>query len=200
VLAFNAPGSVPPDDATIISRIDSSGGLGFDSFIDFTTNPSSMTIVGLDLTMIPERPDNYESGDGVLARVTIQAVGDGVTVLGVGGPLGGQDGFPDTIINSGVNLGTEIPITTVQDGWIAVGAACPASPPTPTPNCPLVPWPVLGGDDDCDGLSSADEIAIGTDPNDACGSAAPTRSRLAPTRTMLAERAPGRRTSTTTWS
>jgi len=157
VLAFDAPGSVPPDDVTIISRIDSSGGLGFDSFIDFTTNPSSMTLVGLDLTNSPPSPDQYESGDGVLARVTVQAVGDGVTVLDIGGPLGGQDGFSDTMINRGTTpLGAAIPISQIQSGTIAVGE-------------PYGAWLAPPGDTDCDGFGSADETAIGTDPDASCG-------------------------------
>ena len=35
-----------------------------------------------------------------------------------------------------------------------------------------MPWPVPAGDDDCDGFTSADETAIGTDPNLPCGPSA----------------------------
>jgi len=42
-------------------------------------------------------------------------------------------------------------------------------PSWPNPGQGLPPWPVPGGDADCDGFISADETAIGTDPGAACG-------------------------------
>jgi len=85
-----------------------------------------MTLSAIDATSSPAPPANHESGDGVLARVTVIAVGSGVTDLDVGGTIGGSDGFADVIINSGVSAGAEIPVTTVTDGKIAVGQACPS--------------------------------------------------------------------------
>jgi hypothetical protein len=49
------------------------------------------------------------------------------------------------------------------DAW---GDACDACPNTATP------WFTPAGDDDCDGFSTADEIAIGTDPASACATTA----------------------------
>ncbi|MBI2914116.1 MAG: hypothetical protein HYY03_09385 [Chloroflexi bacterium] len=59
--------------------------------------------------------------------------------------------------------------------------AAPTPTPTPTPtstSCPAKPWSVPPGDDDCDGWTNAEETlpsaggvpAIGTDPNNHCGS------------------------------
>ena len=155
VLSVDGAGSFAPNDVTIISRIASGGGLNFLSLSDWITNPNSMTLSAIDATAIPAPPANHESGDGVLARVTIIAVSNGVTDLDVGGPLGGADGAADVLINSGVNSGAPVPVTTVLDGKIFVGQPCPATPtpmptdtpsPTPTPTATPTPTPTpVGG-------------------------------------------------------
>ena len=95
-----------------------------------------MTLSAVDGTVLPAYPDMNEAGDGVLARVTVTAVGNGITSLDVGGPIGGQDGFPDVLINSGTAGGAPVPVTTVQDGAIAVGQPCAAPTASPTPPGP----------------------------------------------------------------
>jgi hypothetical protein len=141
IIDADAAGSTAPNDVTIISRIASSGSLGFLSLSDAVTNSVSMTLSGVDATALPAYPDQHESGDGVLARVTVTGVGNGVTDLDVGGPSGGLDRLPDVLINSGVNAGAPVPVTTVQDGAIAVGQPCPESTPTPTPTVTPTPTP-----------------------------------------------------------
>ena len=133
VVDADAAGSTFPIDLTIISRIESSGGIGFLSLTDTTTNPNSMTLSAFDGTAIPLSPGNHESGDGVLARVTVTALGAGVTDLDIGGPLGGTDSIPDVLISSGTDAGAWVPVANVQDGKIAVGQPCPMSSDTPTP-------------------------------------------------------------------
>lgn len=143
VIAVDAAGSTPPDDVTIISRIASSGGLGLFADINLTLIANSMTLAAFDRTVNPVPPDNHESGDGVLARVTVEAVGDGISLLDVSGPIGGWNGVPELDIASGTRLGYGIPISEVRDGAIAVGQACPKSlptlTPTPTPTVTLKP-------------------------------------------------------------
>jgi cell division septation protein DedD len=131
VIDADAAGSVAPNNVTIISRIDSSGGLNFISLSVLTT-PGSMTLSAVDSTASPAPPDNHEFGDGVLARVTVTGIAAGTSALDIGGSIGGSDGFVDVIINSG-NQGAEIPVATVQDGEIAVGEDCVTATDTPTP-------------------------------------------------------------------
>ena len=128
VISADGAGSFPPNDVSIISRIASGAGIGFLSLTDWFSNPSSMTLSGIDGTASPAPPLNHESGEGVLARVTVAPVGNGVSNLDVGGTLGGVDGFPDVNINSGTSVpaGQPVPVTTVSDGQIAVGQACPS--------------------------------------------------------------------------
>ena len=120
-----------------------------------------------------------ESGDGVLARVTLKAVGTGTSTLSVlvdsvspiladfdGNPV--QPADPQTGVFTG----------TMSDANISVDATCvsPPSPtiPTPTPTAPAgdatpsagtpAPTPDTGPDSDGDGLSDSEEAVLGTDP------------------------------------
>lgn len=133
VVDIDAAGSTAPNNVSIISRIESSGGLGFQGFSDLTT-PDSMQLSAIDATQTPTYPDMHESGEGVLARVTITGLANGTSPLDIGGTIGGSDGFVDATINSGADgLGDPVPVTTVQDGEIVVGGDCVAATDTPTP-------------------------------------------------------------------
>jgi hypothetical protein len=128
VIDADAAGSTTPNDVTIVSRISSVGGIGFLHNSDWFSVANSMTLSAIDATISPAYPGMHESGDGVLARVTVTAIGAGITNLDIGGTIGGSDGFLDTIINGGTAAwsGQPVPVTTVQDGKIAVGQSCPA--------------------------------------------------------------------------
>jgi hypothetical protein len=80
------------------------------------------------------------SEDGVLARLTVEAVGTGTSQLVVPGSLGGIpiDGVPDLIVSDG--NGTAMPVATVETAAILVGAGtCAVVAPTPTPTPTPVP-------------------------------------------------------------
>ncbi len=149
----DAAGSTPPDDVTILSRIDSRGGAGFLSNSDTQWNPNSATFVAADGTISPPPPDNHESGDGVLARITVTAVGTGTSPLLIPSTLGGQDGYVDLMLVAGTASGyAELAANTVLSGEVVVGGPC--------------------GDSDGDGFTDTDEGVIGTDPADPCADTA----------------------------
>jgi len=156
VTDVDARGSVSPNDVTMISRINSTSGAGFLSVSDFTTNPNSMTLGALDGTGdayftvagVQGPPLMHEPGDitnsidddgdtvvdnaseasqdGVLARVTIQALATGTTLLNVPGPSGGADGQPNQIILDG--NGAPLSIAAIDTATISVGQACAGIP------------------------------------------------------------------------
>ena len=160
-------GSVAPNDVTMVSRINSTGGAGFLHLSDLATNPNSMTVaaadgtsdaynnvVGVQAPPLMHEPDSATDGidgdfdtvvdnageasqDGVLARVTIQAIANGTSPLTIPSAAGGADGFSDQIITAGTGplQGAPIPVTTLQSAEIRVGSACaaPTATPTPTP-------------------------------------------------------------------
>jgi hypothetical protein len=160
VVDVDAAGSITPDDVTILSRTDSSGGAGFIP-ITHISDPmpdidGSITPTAADGTNTPPAPANHESGEGVLARITIEAVGTGTSGLIVPGPSGGADGFVDLIMIAGdgplKNL--PVPVKTVQIGGVVVGGSCP------------------GPDNDGDEFADHEERFVGTDPEDPCADTA----------------------------
>lgn len=132
VVDVDAAGSVAPDNVTILSRIVSSGGF---EFLRLSEDPpdedGSFTASAIDATDDPFPPANHEAGDGVLARITAEAVGTGTSDLIIPGPLGGFDGNPDKIINGGMGGGRELHVGLLISGRVSVGEPCEA-PPTPT--------------------------------------------------------------------
>ena len=79
-----------------------------------------------------------ESGSGVLARVTLQAVGTGTSQLDLNETFGqGADGIPN-LLPPGLGSYQNI---SAYDGSVAVGLACGAATPTPTPSLPPTPTP-----------------------------------------------------------
>ena len=152
--------------------VGSAGGLGGFGF-DFIYDPAVVTVAAADAAMMltadgtapillsfsDSAPDNdgdfrldivelsgtAESGDGVLIRISLQAVGSGVGVLHV------QDTFNqygDGLPLIADNVGNRYAVGSVLDGEVVVGATC--------------------GDTDADGWTTSDEAFVGTDPVDPC--------------------------------
>lgn len=162
----DAAGSVPPDNVTMISRINSTGGAGFFSLTDVTTVPGSMTLMGADGTgdayahipgvqgppFMSEPGSNVDgidddfngmvddareaSAGGVLARVTIEAIREGASPLAIAGPLGGADGFPDAIVVDGTEMHDNLLVRAVANGRVVVEDSCEEATPTPAPTPP----------------------------------------------------------------
>lgn len=116
-------------------------------------------------------------GDGVLVRVTMEALGPGASPLHLADvKLADANANPIQPTDS-----NNLYIGPINDGHVAVDVACLDSDgdtiPDDEDNCPywynpdqsLPPWPVATNDPDCDGWSSEDEFSIGTDPTVACG-------------------------------
>jgi hypothetical protein len=82
---------------------------------------------------------NYESGDGVLIRITLEAVGEGVSTLDLDGVI---------IVDSA----DPYPLSEVGEGEVEVGGSCTSG--------------LL--DSDSDGFSDGKEVFIGTLPLDPC--------------------------------
>ena len=89
-----------------------------------------------------------ESGDGILARITFQGMGQGLSILRVTDVVGETDlakGTPRVYaFEYPLTNNTAYPINSVQDGVVAVGVPCPADPadadgdtiPNEADNCP----------------------------------------------------------------
>lgn len=148
---FDSAGSSPPNNVTILSRISSNGGAGFISVSD-TSVAGSATFGAADGTANPAPPDNHEDGEGVLARITVEAVAKGKSNLILAGPKGGFDGDPNAIIIGGAGdyAQTPVPITSIRNAAISVGSPCTAPPPpsnppgTPTPSATVTPGETAG--------------------------------------------------------
>ena len=91
----------------------------------------SLGTTGRGLNTRGRRPGICEVGLGITLRQVIfdlaGGMADGQTfkAVQVGGPLGGLDGIPDVLINSGTGADSAVPVNAVQDGKIAVGESCP---------------------------------------------------------------------------
>jgi hypothetical protein len=153
IVALDAPGSTAPDDIIMITRIATTGGFSFDLSADAT---NTLTVAASDGSADPAPPDNHESGDGVIGRITMHATGTGTTDLTIGGPLGGSDTLVDTALVGGNGAFTNqaLPIETMLHAQIAVGENCPA---TPTPPPTEGPIERLHGDMNCSGNLDLDD-------------------------------------------
>jgi Thrombospondin type 3 repeat/Cohesin domain/Dockerin type I domain len=122
------------------------------------------------------------AGSGVLARVTLQAVGVGGSSLDLAS-VKLADGSGNPIPPS--DSTTHVYLGPINSGAVIVGGICgPDSDgdgiPDSVDNCPnwynpaqnLPIWPVPANDPDCDGFTTAIENFVGTDPNVACGGTA----------------------------
>lgn len=159
VLDADAAGSTSPNDVTIISRTNSTGDPGFQGLSDVVSTFNSITLAAVDGTEdayahlpgiqgfpLMHEPgsttngidddfdgeiDNSDegSGEGVLARVTVQAIGVGTSPLAVPSTIGGADLNPDAIVLAGGGplAGTPLPIAGLFSGAISVGVPCPSS-------------------------------------------------------------------------
>jgi hypothetical protein len=152
VTDVDAAGSTPPDNVSIISRLQSGGGAGFQSLSEFVAdwNPDtdgSFETVAQDATAVPnsDPANRHEDGEGVLSRITVEAVGAGVSPLLIPGPLGGipSNGVPELIIiaGDGPYVALPIPVENVGVAAISVGQVCVAPTPTPTPTPTATPTP-----------------------------------------------------------
>jgi Thrombospondin type 3 repeat/Cohesin domain len=123
-------------------------------------------------------PSAAAAGSGVLARVTLQAVGGGASSLdlasveladGLGNPVPPSDSTTHVYlgpINSGsVIVGGICGPDSDGDGLPDYVDNCP-NWPNPAQNLPL--WPVPANDPDCDGFSTTQESFVGTDPTRHC--------------------------------
>ena len=121
-----------------------------------------------------------DSGTGVLVRLTLRAVGTGVSQVALAQLDFSGDGLPDegpkfaAVFFFKVTYLGDVNGDKLFDGpnfpaTIAVGEACPQEVPTPTPS----PTPASDPDDsDIDGFSDGIETYIGTNPLVGCGIAA----------------------------
>jgi hypothetical protein len=173
VIDVDEAGSTPPNNVTMISRINSVAGPGF---IPLTEGPlpdedGSFTVAAADGTAQPAPPDNHESGEGVLARITFEAVGEGVSNLLIGGPDGGQDGIPDLIILGGKDLflANAVLVTSGFNGAVGVGTECVPPPPAELPDMPGA-LPIDGSAPDGAGATDDDGAGelpgVGGEPGD----------------------------------
>lgn len=117
------------------------------------------------------------NGDGVLARVTLEAVGPGTSPLDLSGiKLSDTAGLPIPPVDS-----DNFYVGPINDASVVVDDSCDRDGdgvPDGSDNCPdwpnstqaLPPWTVPPDDPDCDAWPTNDETFIGTDPGDACGS------------------------------
>lgn len=154
----------------MLSRVDSSGAAGFLNLSEpMPDTDGSLTVAAFDATdtapaggvpaMHEPAPVNgidddgdgiidnpgESSEDGVLARITVEAVGTGVSQLVVPGPSGGQDGFTDLLLLDGIGIdnfpGDPIPVQGLGVAAISVGQNCVVSTPLPTPIPSPAPLP-----------------------------------------------------------
>jgi len=176
-------GSNPPNDITMISRINSTGGAGFIALSDSATNPDSITVAAADGTAdayanvagIQDTPLMHEPGDisnsidddadtvvdnageasqdGVLARISIQATANGTSPLTIPSTQGGADGFNDTMIVAG----------TFPVGHHIPITTLQSAQVVVGETCPSTLM-----DADSDGFVNGVEGLVGTDPGDAC--------------------------------
>ena len=126
-------GGLAAGTTSMISRIDSLGGAHFLNLSEAVPDSDgSYTAAAIDGTLNPTPPDNYEDGEGVLARITVEAVGTGVSDLIIAGPKGGADGIRDLIIMGGKGelQGKAIPIGDVLNAAVSVAATCTPPPPS----------------------------------------------------------------------
>ncbi len=79
--------------------------------------------------------NNPESGNGVLARITLNAIGSGQSNLSVIAPPPARDGIPQIVDNENWIYS----IQSVDDALIRIDSAC--GTPTPTPSPTPVPTP-----------------------------------------------------------
>ncbi|MCH8345552.1 MAG: hypothetical protein IIC87_01330 [Chloroflexi bacterium] len=115
------------------------------------TDPASASEPDADGDFFVAQADlsvNLESGDGVLIRITLQAVGVGTSILDLTEILAPGDGVP---LIGGAGGSTYTPIA-VHDAEITVGGSCTSG--------------VL--DNDVDGFSDGMELFMGTLPLQSC--------------------------------
>lgn len=131
VISSDSAGSTAPNNVTILSRIASGGGSGFVELTEgsLPDTDGSFTVAVADGTGNPSPPANHEDGEGVLARITVEAVGTGVSDLIIPGPLGGPDANSDLIIigGAGQSLGIPVSIDKVYNAAVSVGKPCKPS-------------------------------------------------------------------------
>lgn len=104
--------------------------------------------------------NNPESGDGVLARITLNAIGSGQSNLSVIAPPPAREGPPQVVDNENWIYS----IQSVNDALIRIGSACT---PTPTPSPTPVPTPTATPGPGSNQCASGSPIDI--PDNDAAG-------------------------------
>ena len=120
--------------------------------------------------------DNFETGPGVLARVTLSANKDGLSTIGL---------LEAIIVDP---QSDEVPVRELRPAFLAVGVDCPSEPPlsvflTPGAPPPYIPPPNLGlpPDEDTDGTPLSETPTGDDGDGDPTGTAEPQASAEAGT-------------------
>jgi len=118
---------------------------------DGTLRLSAIDFIGFD-----------EASAGVLARVTLESVGAGQSTLSLSSP--------SAYILTDPGTGSDVPVSQVDNAFVAVDQGCvPGSQPGPTP--PPLPPEACSSPTNADGdffFSDCIESFVGTDPTNAC--------------------------------
>jgi hypothetical protein len=107
--------------------------VGANNIVDYSENPPDTDghfhVRAYDLS------NNPESGNGVLARITLNAIGSGQSNLSLIAPPPARDGAPQIVDNENWIY----PINSVDGALIRIDSAC--GTPTPTPSPTPIPTP-----------------------------------------------------------
>ncbi len=137
----------------MIASLPGSGAVG--GFIELGTDNPSPVLADTDGQLVELISDfgtgsaatTHESGEGVLLRVELRAVGTGISPLDIVGTVAN----PITVVAPPAP-GTNLTINSIQGAEVRVGQSCP----------------ILLLDSDGDGFADANEDFVGTNPNLAC--------------------------------
>ena len=144
--------------------------------IDHAQNPGYFRHA-IDMVNAATKTDYGGTGTALWTRMNGSDIGNAVDAVY---PPGGPSQYPVWVTgrladHPGLNItyDREMAALAAAGGGDAdgdgVADASDNCPSWSNPGQGLPPWPVPGGDADCDGFVSADETAIGTDPGAACG-------------------------------
>jgi hypothetical protein len=147
------------------------------SFVDYNVEAAGDDAPGTTgnarIDWVQQTISDPESGDGVLLRATVTAVGNGISPVLFGSfeyPFGDRSGVPGVLWVE-ADIADDYTIGEVNEAAIVVGAgSCPASPPSsiPTPSPTQRPSPTV--------TASQAPASITPTPFDVDASATPAKS------------------------